>query len=221
MTDRTPLQNEQTTPGWYIKLQTDVLNQLPRPPEMDKVTAQRWTNKNGAGLNKFLSGLITPPKIELSDKRFHIISTFDLYFDKKSLECELMGVVDAVQSQNFKHGQKFKVDVINAHAVGSVNDCINFLEQEQALFLGGLGTALVYQEQKRRNKKNECPTLWPFWIASFASFREEYPFKIPSGNFFTIPGIIGLDYVNYEFKDKTPEELVNGPVLFFCFRDAS
>ena len=40
-------------PGWYITLQTAVLNQLPRPGELDQVTAEGW-QKNQKALKEAL-----------------------------------------------------------------------------------------------------------------------------------------------------------------------
>jgi len=47
-------------PGWYINFQAAVLKQLPRPGEIDQLTAEGWTNNQGA-LKKGLREYMLPP----------------------------------------------------------------------------------------------------------------------------------------------------------------
>ncbi|MFH0814503.1 MAG: hypothetical protein V1902_00195 [Candidatus Falkowbacteria bacterium] len=50
-------------PGWYVTFQTAALNQLPRPPELDQVTAEGWIKNQGA-LKKVLAEDLLPPTLK-------------------------------------------------------------------------------------------------------------------------------------------------------------
>lgn len=47
-------------PGWYVEFQAAVLRQLPRPGQIDQITAEGWT-KNQESLKKNLSECLVPP----------------------------------------------------------------------------------------------------------------------------------------------------------------
>lgn len=221
MSDRKPLP-KQEIPGWYIKFQSDVLQQLPRPEDgMDKVTALRW-DKDQRGLKQNLYSLVTPPNVQLSDKHFSIIDTFDIFVPEDVTEMiegmEVLGI--GKSAEKIVLGQKLKVDLVLVRGNASIADCVSFLKNEGALLLGVLGLTLIFEEQVRLSKKQERISLGCHWTASFGeqndaslSNREDWP----------VPGMIGPDYINYEVIGKTKEELEKeGGILFlYCFRDAS
>ncbi len=221
MPDRTPLP-KQEIPGWYIKFQSDILQQLPRPEDgMDKVTALRW-DKDQRGLKQNLKSLVTPPKIELSDKRFSIIDTFDVFVpDSVNEMIEQMEVLGIGKSaKKIVLGQKLKVDLIIVHGNVSIADCVNFLNAEGALLLGVLGLTLILEEQARLAKKQMRNALGCRWTASLG---EQNDVTTSGEEDCLVPGMVGPDYINYELQSKTKDELEKeGGILFlYCFRDAS
>lgn len=217
MSDRTPLP-QQEIPGWYIKLQTDVLSQLPRPKDgMDKITAERWTKNNGVGLKKFLSGLVAPPKVELLDKRFHILETFDLYITEDIKELAPLlpkRSVEDAPTELFV-GQKLKVDFIMIQDVNvTTNSCRTFLEGEGALLLGGIGALLIIKEQERLGKKNmRIPLCCNQWIASIGRGNT---------NVSDVYGVYSPDYIDHKLVSMGPHNISKQKGIFFlfCFRDA-
>lgn len=197
MTDSTPPQ--QGIPGWYIEFQAAILQLIPRPPQMDKVTAMRLS-KNPREFKQILARLLNPEvkQIELSDKRFHILETFDLF------------VPEDFESTIVRPGQKLKVDFLMTSA--SILDCINFLTYESALPLGKEGSLLVLREYSRVSEKGMRIPLCDRWIASFGM-----------ENILEVPGVLGENYTNYRLQSKSIKEIEqDGGVLFlFCFLDAS
>ena len=221
MRDRKPFP-KQEIPGWYIKFQSDILQQLPRPEDgMDKVTALRW-DKDQRGLKQNLKSLVTPPKIQLSDRRFSIIDTFDVFVPDSVNEMieqmEALGI--GKSAKKIVLGQKLKVDLLIAHGYVSILSCVNFLKSEGALLLGVLGLRLILEEQNRLSKKQERISLGCHWTASFGEQNDE---GLLCAEECPIPGMIGPDYIKYELQSKTSEELrKEGGILFlYCFRDAS
>ena len=221
MSDRKPLP-KQEIPGWYIKFQSDILQQLPRPEDgMDKVTALRW-DKDQWGLKQNLKSLVTPPKVPLSDKRFIIIDTFDIFVPESVNEMiekmEALGI--GKSAKKIVLGQKLKVDFLWVRGNASIMDCVNFLKEEDALLLGVLGLTLILEEQARLSKKRERISLPCHWTASLG---EQNDISSSKDEDCPIPGMIGPDYVNYELQSKTKEELnkEGGIHALFCFRDAS
>lgn len=215
MSDRTPLP-QQEIPGWWIKWISEAIQQFPRPPEMDKVTGMRWmADKNE--LKRFFAKLLTPPKIKLSDKRFHILETFDLYIPEDIKE--LAHLLPKRKMAEFAPtkllvGQKLKVDFIMIQAMDvNVKDCRVFLRNEGALLLGDIGALLVIREQERLGKKNmRIPLCCEQWIAS-----------IGEGDSFTdVYGIYSPDYVEHQLVAKGHGDIQKQKGIFFlfCFRDA-
>lgn len=62
--------------AWYINFQAAVLKQLPRPDEIDQVTALGW-ERNQKALKKNLAGALLPPKWKERDGVFYL----DVYTD--------------------------------------------------------------------------------------------------------------------------------------------
>ncbi len=51
--------------GWYMNFLADVIQQLPRPGQIDETTAQGW-HQNKRGLKRVLLRALTPPEIKPS-----------------------------------------------------------------------------------------------------------------------------------------------------------
>ncbi|OHA84106.1 MAG: hypothetical protein A2937_02840 [Candidatus Yonathbacteria bacterium RIFCSPLOWO2_01_FULL_47_33b] len=219
MNDRTPLPPKQV-PGWFIALQVAVLQQLPRPEDgMDKVTALRWTDNQG-DLKQNLASLVTPPRIQLSNKGIGILHTFDIFVPNDIDELRTKYSSDKnIAVQKLTPGQKLKVDLImNGHHL-PIRDCINVLRSSGALFLGEVGSMLIINAQAELNKKQMRIPLSDQWMASF---DEKNAALEPASKGPLVPGIIGPLYSNYGRMVKTTEELdQDGLTFFFSFHDAS
>lgn len=204
MSDRTPLP-QQEIPGWWVKWIGEAIQQFPRPPEMDKITGMRWlADKNE--LKRFFAKLVIPPKIELSDKRFHILYTFDIHVPEEIF----------LESSLIPKGQKLKVDLVMVHDMNvSAAECVEFLREEGALFLGEAGALLVIGENARLEKQNMGIPLGDRWIASLDNRVTNWPSDI-------VPGVLGPEFKNYGLFSKTIDDVKQGGGIFFlfCFRDA-
>ncbi|HAT68499.1 MAG: hypothetical protein A2481_01850 [Candidatus Yonathbacteria bacterium RIFOXYC2_FULL_47_9] len=212
MADRTPLPSQEI-PGWYIKFQSDVLQQLPRPEDgMDKITALRW-DRNQRALKQNLSSLVTPPKTNLSDGRLGIIHTFDIFVPDNIDELvkkQSGGTARIIP--DLKIGQKIKVDIMMNGWGISTRNCINYLKGEDALLLGELGAMLVLKQALKE----------PLGCTWTASFSEENAPGLSHKKDYLVPGIIGPAYTNYAYKPRMLVDLEKeGLSFFFAFHDAS
>lgn len=72
---RTASQTSEVIPGWWIEFQKAMIGQMPRPGEIDQVTAMAWAD-NQRGLKKVLSEALVPPKLRKDLLRF--ISAIDI-----------------------------------------------------------------------------------------------------------------------------------------------
>lgn len=116
-------------PGWYIEFQAALLRQAPRPGEIDKMTAERWTS-NQSGLKKNLADCLLSQELHRPCQTDQVQSSA-----RSGLLLDLVGVVEISTTSLFVAKDRF---VINTKSNAPVK--ISYLDDSfMAWFLDGDG----------------------------------------------------------------------------------
>lgn len=165
-------------PGWYIEFLANALRQLPRPGELDQVTAEGWS-KNQKALKEALARTLLPEGPAASDGRFKLLNTFKLKVPedykhatqlasfKKKYRKEFYGYNDNITDENFAivtdklmPGETYELKIFGINQPVSSEDCLALLKMQPRIRLvGAQGISLV-----RQLKKEEFPVSK--WVIS-------------------------------------------------------
>lgn len=157
-------------PGWYIEFLANALRQMPRPEELDQITAEGWS-KNQKALKEALAKVLLPDRL-VSDARFKLLSNFELTVPedykhesqlasfKKKHRKEFYGYNDNITDENFARvtnklipGETYEVKIFGISQPVSSEDCLALLKmQPRMMLVGAQGISLV-----RQLKKEEFP----------------------------------------------------------------
>lgn len=180
-------------PGWYVKFQTAVLEQLPRPGKLNQIMAEGWS-RNQDALKKALAEALLPSKgnEQVKDDRFVLINTFNLEVpadynhdtqlasSKRENGREFAYYNEDITDWNFssattilRPGREFKVKIFQIKATVSSEDCLEFLRTQKAVLVGAQGLALT-----RDKRGEELPQ--DRWTVSFD--EKNYLFKDAVGD---------------------------------------
>jgi len=150
-------------PGWYIKFQADMLQQLPRPGTIDQTTAEGWSG-NQEALKKVLAEVLLPGD---AMQEFILLYAFNLMvpdnydhstqlasFKKKNRE-DFLFYSDVITDEKFANatqrlipGKTYKVKIFRTtHWVYS-EECLEFLKSQNAILVGAQGISLVWDLRK-------------------------------------------------------------------------
>ncbi len=209
--------HDQTVPGWWIEMQASVLRQLPRPGEIDVITAQGWTD-NQRALKKVLKKCLVPPDLmgfSLSAD-FGIItvpkgyvheSCLARFRDEGCVSCQ-----DYITDQNYakptrilRPGDKLRVRAFTAPrgVSTSAEQWMDFLRTERAVFTGAQGLSLVIQQKLEQLSKERyyvsfddpyrlCQVNQDFWVPVLGTLADQQTFNLGS---FGGKGGFGGDHV--------------------------
>jgi len=216
-------------PGWYVNFQAALLQQAPRPGELDQETAEGWAH-NQAALKKILAeGLL--PRVSAKDEgdnRFELIKTINLVvpgnyvhatrlasFKKENYE-NFFGYNSDITDKNYARvtnklvpGQKGKVKIFQIKEPVSALDCLKKLKKERAILVGAQGASLVWEL-----KKKELPL--GKWGVSFD--KKEVLWRNGLGDH-RVPKIFGVSDGAWYFDLSDFEGDWGGDSYLLCFCD--
>jgi len=144
-------------PGWYIKFQSSIIRQLPRPGLLDQSTAMDWI-KNQESLKKTLEALIHPDL-----RKFEFVYAFNLTvpkqyehhiqitsFNQKNglVGCKNLGGDDDTYenvTEKLEPGKTYLVKFFKNNKRASLMECLDFLKKQKAILVGAQGLTLAWE----------------------------------------------------------------------------
>jgi len=148
-------------PSWYVKFQSSIVRQLPRPglldQNLDQKTAMDWI-KNQESLKKALEALVHPDL-----RKFEFAYAFNLTvpkqyehhiqitsFNQKNglVGCKNLGGDDDTYenvTEKLEPGKTYLVKFFKNNKRASLTECLDFLKKQKAILVGAQGLTLTWE----------------------------------------------------------------------------
>lgn len=210
-------------PGWWMTFLTAVVQQMPRPDQIDQATAEEWTGNQGALKKVLADTLLTTKEEKLAAPAEKFALLVDLgvitvpdyyvhgtclgtFFEEngKNLYDFNKSITDANfpnPSRILKPGDKLRVRVFYQIVPGSTTskERMDFLEkQEGNVYAGVQGASLVFEQKRDMLPKGKWYASFDeaerLWKDSDGDHRVPDVYAYSDGDFGVVLGCLGRDW---------------------------